>query len=86
MLLLAMAKEHDIEQLRGKFMVWDSDFDVKEYRPKKKTKGSDIAPIPDVGEVMANAFLPSSLLDRSGGVTMSTSEILDFAEGSDSYV
>ena len=67
-------------------MVWDSDFDVKEYHPKKKIRGFDIAPIPDVGEIMSNAFRPSNVLERNGGVTMSTSEILDFAEGSDSYV
>ena len=63
-------------------MVWDNDYDVKEYRPKKRG-GDTGVPFPE------NAFTEFArremeIADRDGGVTMSMSEILDFSEGADS--
>jgi len=65
-------------------MVWDSDHDVKEYRPKKQSREMAI-PFPK-NAVSEAARRDAGVEDRAGGVMMTTSEILDFSEGSDSYI
>ena len=65
-------------------MVWDNDYDVKEYRPKKR---DIVIPFPkNAASSAAELRLRDSVTDRDGGVMLTTSEILDFSEGSDSYV
>ena len=65
-------------------MVWDSDYDVKEYHPKKKNKVFVPFPKNAAATEMAGAKLRrDGVLD--GGAVMTTSEILDFSEGADSY-
>lgn len=64
----------------------DSKENVKRYTPKKRS------PLPFAG---GDASAPSRMTDNpepsdgiaepDGGVTMTTSEILDFSEGTDSY-
>jgi len=69
--------------------MWDADYDVKEYHPRKRAQKEDGSvdltkslPFP------RNAVTESAWRDNiatGGGVMMTTSEILDFAEGTDSY-
>jgi len=70
-------------------MVWDRDFDVKEYHPKKKHRSFDNAttfPFPKGADAELQNYIRSEgLEDRANGVMMTTAEILDFSEGSDSY-
>ena len=70
--------------------MWDTDYDVKEYHPKKRARaGSESADldksIPFPRNAAAEMALSDNIMERSGGIMMKTSEILDFAEGSDSY-
>jgi len=62
-------------------MVWDSDYDVKEYRPRKRSR--DFVPFPKNAAAAEAKLRRDGVLD--GGVMMTTSEILDFSEGADSY-
>jgi len=64
-------------------MVWDSDYDIKEYHPKKRNKV--FVPFPkNAASAEAKAKLQhDGVLD--GGAMMTTSEILDFSQGADSY-
>jgi predicted house-cleaning NTP pyrophosphatase (Maf/HAM1 superfamily) len=68
-------------------MVWDKDFDVKEYHPKKKHRSSENqTQFPRGADAELQEYIRSEgLEDRAGGVMMTTAEILDFSEGSDSY-
>ena len=68
-------------------MVWDRDFDVKEYHPKKKHRSFDNAMQSPRGvdAEVRNYIRSEGLADRADGVMMTTAEILDFSEGSDSY-
>ena len=67
-------------------MIWDGDRDVKEYRPKKRG-------VPLMSPMVDHEYpvpIPETYnrweenADHSG-IDMTTSEILDFAEGADSY-
>lgn len=65
--------------------------DVKEYRPRKKDKTSgrfsdNYNVSPDVSKkLMAGEGLSDGVEDIDSGVMMSTSEIIDFSEGTDSW-
>ncbi|MCL2408305.1 MAG: hypothetical protein FWC96_01645 [Oscillospiraceae bacterium] len=72
-------------------MVWNnSDFDVKQYHPKKRNRGYENSmtfPFPRGEDAdLQNYIRSEGIEDRvGGGVMMTTAEILDFSEGSDSY-
>ena len=62
-------------------MVWDRDEDMKEYRPRRKQRTDAVRyliPAPDTAYTQEESGV-------SGGIDMTTSEILDFAEGADSF-
>ena len=75
---------------RGNCMVWDTDYDVKEYRPKKRNGTAGAAsnadkaiPFPRNAD-MENACGGGAVVS-GGGIMMTTSEIFGFAEETDSY-
>lgn len=66
--------------------------DVKEYKPKKRTVKSDARFMDNYnlspgasGRLMKGEGLDDAVEELDSGVMMSTSEILDFAEGTDSW-
>ena len=71
-------------------MVWDTDYDVKEYHPKKRNGTAGAVPdtdrsIPFPGNAAAENACGDRVMGSGVGIMMTTSEILDFAEGTDSY-
>jgi hypothetical protein len=66
--------------------------DVKEYRPRKKYENTDarfmdnynLSPEASV-KLMDGQGLSDGVEDLDSGVMMSTSEIIDFGEGTDSW-
>ena len=73
-------------------MAWDEDADVKEYRPKKRklqkltqSTNFDGYQLPAEAAVMPYDLQNTGYFGGLGGIRMSTSEILDFSEGADSY-
>ena len=66
--------------------------DVKEYRPRKKTDTTSVRFMdnynvsPDAShKLMRGDGLDDAVTELDSGVMLSTSEILDFAEGTDSW-
>ncbi|MEL4107079.1 hypothetical protein IZU99_00185 [Oscillospiraceae bacterium CM] len=64
--------------------------DVKEYRPRKKASvprmmdNYNVSPQAS-GKLMAENGFSDGVEDLDSGVMLSTAEILDFAEGTDSW-
>jgi hypothetical protein len=67
----------------------EAQYTVKEYRPKKKMVGTRFAPnytlSPSASAtLMEGEGLDDAVTELDGGIMMSTSEIIDFAQGLDS--
>lgn len=70
----------------------EMDRDVKEYRPRKKPPVSDarfadnynVSPKASA-ELMNGLGLDDAVGDLDSGVMLSTSEVIDFGEGTDSW-
>jgi hypothetical protein len=68
------------------------DQDVKEYRPKRKYDSTDARFMDNYNlspkasaKLMAGQGLSDGVEDLDSGVMLSTSEIIDFGEGTDSW-
>lgn len=66
--------------------------DVKEYKPKKRANKGDVRFMDNYNlspgasdKLMKGKGLDDAVEELDSGVMMSTSEILDFAEGTDSW-
>ena len=70
----------------------DIERDVKEYKPKKRNSkkrrlpdNDNVSPAASAAQLLSGGRLDDDINDLTGGVMLTTSEIIDFSEGADSW-